>query len=165
MNTADKIVNRRTVGDCMSREVLGVKADWSVEQLCDFFVDKNISGAPVMSQTGGLVGVVSVTDIIRYESMHMHESHPETPHDYYLQGLESRYAREEIASLRIESDNMATVQDIMTPMIFQVDEGTTVQAAADIMIKGHIHRIFVTRDKRVVGVLTAFDMLKVIRDS
>jgi signal-transduction protein with cAMP-binding, CBS, and nucleotidyltransferase domain len=33
------------------------------------------------------------------------------------------------------------------------------------MIKGHIHRIFVTRDKQVVGVLTAFDMLKVIRDS
>jgi CBS domain-containing protein len=52
----------------------------------------------------------------------------------------------------------------MTPMIFQVTEDTPVQQVADMMIKNRIHRIFVTRDEKVVGIISTPDMLKVIRD-
>jgi CBS domain-containing protein len=59
---------------------------------------------------------------------------------------------------------MITVQDIMTLMIFDVDESVSVQQVADYMIKGHIHRVFVTREKKLTGIITALDLLKVIRD-
>ena len=35
---------------------------------------------------------------------------------------------------------------------------------ADTMLKGRIHRVFVTRDRKLVGIVTALDMLQVIRD-
>jgi CBS domain-containing protein len=35
---------------------------------------------------------------------------------------------------------------------------------ADAMIRGRIHRVFVTRDEKLVGIITTMDMLKIIRD-
>ena len=52
----------------------------------------------------------------------------------------------------------------MTPMIFEVEEDTTVQKAADIMVKGRIHRLFVRSNSSIIGVVTAMDMVKVVRD-
>jgi CBS domain-containing protein len=50
-------------------------------------------------------------------------------------------------------------------MIFSVNEDTSVQEAADTMLKGGIHRVFVTRDSKLIGIVTALDMLQVIRDT
>jgi CBS domain-containing protein len=52
----------------------------------------------------------------------------------------------------------------MTPTIFRVDEDETVQRVADTMIRGHIHRVFVTQEEKVIGIISAADMLEVIRD-
>ena len=164
MNQPESIAAKLTVGQYMSREILGVHANWSLDQVCDFFIDNYISGAPVVSEKGELVGVVSVTDIVRHNSLRVHDVQADSTHDYYLRSLESAYAREEITALRIKTEQEATVEDIMTPMIFEVGEDTTIQEAADMMVKGHIHRIFVTKGKQVIGVITALDMLKVIRD-
>ncbi len=52
----------------------------------------------------------------------------------------------------------------MTPAVFKVSEDTPVQKVADNMIKNRIHRIFVTREETVVGIISSADMLRVIRD-
>jgi CBS domain-containing protein len=57
-----------------------------------------------------------------------------------------------------------TVRDIMTPTIFRVNENATVQQVAGTMIRSHIHRVFVTQEEKVVGIISAADMLRVIRD-
>lgn len=148
--------------DIMTCPVLLAQADWSLDQLAEFFVDNYISGAPVVGADGELVGVVSLTDLARHHNLH--DSVPPGVHEYYSQVLESRYAREEIAALRIYGEPLATVRDIMTPMIFAVSEDARLQEVADTMVRGHIHRVFVTRDKQVVGVIAALDLLKIIRD-
>ena len=58
-----------TAKDVMTREVLAVGADWPLERLADFPVENSISGAPVTSEDGRLLGVVSVTDIVRHTSL------------------------------------------------------------------------------------------------
>ena len=57
-----------------------------------------------------------------------------------------------------------TVSDIMTPTLFNVYEDTPVQVIADHMVRGRIHREFVTRGDRVVGIITAMDLLKIVSD-
>ena len=52
----------------------------------------------------------------------------------------------------------------MTPMIYKVTEDTQVQRVADVMIRNQIHRVFVTREERIVGIVSAVDLLKIIRD-
>ena len=52
----------------------------------------------------------------------------------------------------------------MTPMLFEVPETATVQEIADMMVRGGIHRVLVTSRKKLIGIVSALDILKVVRD-
>ena len=80
-------MNMLTAKDIMNTEILLAQADWSLDRLAEFFTDNYISGAPVISQDEELVGVVSLTDIVRYTSFHTQETQQDDVHDYYLRGL------------------------------------------------------------------------------
>jgi predicted transcriptional regulator len=56
------------------------------------------------------------------------------------------------------------VRDIMTPTIFTIPEETPVSKIAKTMIAGRIHRLLVTHKGKVVGIVTALDMLKLLSD-
>ena len=51
-----------TAKQVMTSEVLAAEADWSIERLCEFLIVKSISGAPVQSKKGSLIGVVSLSE-------------------------------------------------------------------------------------------------------
>ncbi len=55
--------------DIMNPDVLSVGPDWSIGQLGDFLCANAISGAPVISEDNKLLGVVSMTDLVRQASM------------------------------------------------------------------------------------------------
>ena len=153
-----------TARDVMTREILEVRADWSLDRLAEFFVENCVSGAPVSSEDGKLIGVVSLTDIISHDTLPEKDPQSNGTHEYYLYSLQHRYAQVDKASFCIRNEPLITVGDIMTPTIFKVNEDTTVQQIADTMIRGRIHRIFVTREEKVLGIISALDMLKVIQD-
>lgn len=153
-----------TARDVMNRSVLTAEADWPVSRLAEYLIEQGISGAPVTNEDAALVGVVSLTDIVRHDSMPQREPHLHGTHEYYRFSLEDRYAEEEVSAFRIDSNTQTTVRDIMTPTIFRVRESTPIAEVANLMIKGRIHRVFVTREKSIVGIITALDLLKVIRD-
>ncbi len=156
-------MHQLTAKDVMTSKVFVVRADWSVDRLSEFLVENSISGAPVESENGDLIGVVSLIDIVHHKTRH--EKDPNWPHDYYLRALERQFAKEEIASFHIETEPLSTIKTIMTLMIFQVSENTPVPQIADMMIKNRIHRVMVTQDKKLVGIISTPDMLKVIRDA
>ncbi|MGB5440822.1 MAG: CBS domain-containing protein, partial [Gammaproteobacteria bacterium] len=140
------------------------EADWPLDRLADFLVDNSISGAPVTAADGELVGVVSMTDLVRQNRVTGATSGPDTAHDVYLFELERHVSQEEIKLFHTQYESPVQVRDIMTPMIFEVSEDTRIQEVAETMLKGNIHRVFVTRDKKLTGIVTTLDMLQVIRD-
>ena len=147
----------------MNPNVLVAESDWSVNHLAEFFMENCISGAPVQSNAGIPIGVVSLTDIVHHETQAA--GGWQGPHDYYLHVLERQYVnRGEDVAFQIEAEPDIMVRDIMTPTIFQVSEDTTVQRVADVMIKNLIHRVFVTNKDKIVGIISTPDMLKTIRD-
>ena len=153
-----------TVADIMTAPVLTVSEQWSIEQLARFFVDNGVSGAPVTNDQGEVTGVVSVTDIVRYGTAPVHEGQVRDTHEYFLASSGRQYSEEEMQGFRIEASSDVTTRDIMTQMVFSVSEQTTVQEVADTMVRGGIHRVIVTNDKKVRGIVTALDMLKIVRD-
>lgn len=155
-------VRNMSVADIMRSEVLSADADWSLERLADFLVDNSISGAPVTTQSGELLGVVSLTDIVRQSSMS--DSRGGDTHDVYLYELERRMSREELRVFHTQEESPMRVRDIMTPMIFRVSPDTSLQDVAETMLKGRIHRVFVTENEILTGIVTTLDMLQVIRD-
>ncbi|HHJ15766.1 MAG TPA: CBS domain-containing protein [Gammaproteobacteria bacterium] len=153
-----------TVSTIMKRDVLAVESDWPLDQLARFFTDHQISGAPVIAEDGNLVGVVSVTDIVRHDGTPEGHASEHSTHEYYLHGLDLQVGQGMSKAFHLEEESSATVQDIMTPMIFEISEDAGVGEAADTMVKGHIHRLFVTREGRIVGIVTALDILASLRD-
>ena len=150
--------------DIMNSDILSVNVEWPVDQLADFLIENSISGAPVISEEGTLVGVVSLTDIVRYKSFPMDNPQPANPHEYYMHAPERQYSQAEIESFRVGIESLVMVRDIMTPMTFNVNEKTELSRVADAMIRGRIHRVFVTKDEKLVGIITTMDMLRIIRD-
>ncbi|MES3630895.1 MAG: CBS domain-containing protein [Longimonas sp.] len=149
--------------DIMTRTVHTVEADRSLQELSDFFIEYNVTGAPVVDEAGALIGVVSVTDLTQHlggggngTSTHVHTA--------YHDELAADYAQEEVEALRITETTTATVRDVMTPEIYDVNPHTSIQQVADVMLRSSIRRLFVTRDGQVEGVITSTDMLKVIRE-
>lgn len=150
--------------DIMNRDILSVGMEWSIDQLANYLIENSISGAPVTSEEGKLLGVVSLTDIVRYRSMPATDIRPNDPHEYYIHAQESRYSPAEIELFHIETESLVKVREIMTPVTFNVNEDATLQQIADAMLRGGIHRVFVTRNEVLVGIITTMDILGVIRD-
>ena len=60
--------------------------------------------------------------------------------------------------------NPVEVRDIMTPGVLCVNESTPVREIAAIMMEEHLHRIFVENGSKLTGIITTYDMLKLISD-
>jgi CBS domain-containing protein len=165
MGEAKKKISKLTVKDVMQREVLAVDADWPLDKLAGFLVDNSISGAPVTDEKGELVGVVSLTDLVRHSSMTDKDTETANTHDVYLYELERHMSHEELRVFHTQYESPIQVREIMTPMVFKVNEEDSVQDVAATMIKGRIHRVFVTSGSTLTGIVTALDMLQVIKNA
>jgi len=145
--------------DVMNPDVLSVRDDMSVTDLAEFLTDNEISGAPVEDAEGRLIGVVSLTDVAAAFTGQRDQAvltHGEP--DFYLRNWEDKFNAEDLAGLRV-ADSEATVGEIMTPSIFAVEDETPVSTVAERMIHSHVHRLLVTRERRVVGIITTSDLL------
>ncbi|HEX9653693.1 MAG TPA: CBS domain-containing protein, partial [bacterium] len=61
-------MKRLVAKDIMNTDVITVEEDLSVGDLANLLTDKMITGAPVVNAKGKLVGVVSMSDIVRNEA-------------------------------------------------------------------------------------------------
>lgn len=153
-----------TAKDIMNPNVMTVQDDTTIHELAEFFSDNLISGAPVVDSSGKLVGVVSLTDIVRSDARRAGIVKDQSKSDYYFHGWEESLDEEDLRDFHVEVNDGLTVRDIMTPIIYEVNEDTPLVNMAETMIGGRIHRLIVTRDDRVVGIVTTMDMLKAIRN-
>jgi len=153
-----------TAKDIMNRKVLAVREGMTIHELADFLSMNRISGAPVLGESGKIVGVVSLSDIVRNNSNRAGIVKNQNESDWWFQGWEDRLDEEEIKSFHVEMNTEITVGEIMTPLIYQVKPEASITEMADVMIRGRIHRLIVATDDRVQGIVSTLDMLKAIRD-
>lgn len=137
-----------TAGDLMNPEILTVDADMTVRELAAFLVENEISGAPVQDDEGRIVGVVSLVDVAAVHSESEEGDAESSP-------FEAQGSREPDDGGR---DGLM-VADVMTPMVYSVTEDATVSEVASAMLKGHLHRVLVTREDRAVGIISTSDLL------
>lgn len=148
-----------TAKDLMNARVLTVRDDMTVGELAAFLVDNEISGAPVEDREGRLVGVVSFTDVALAASEGAAAEREHAGADYFVRGWEDTASAEELRGFHLEDGGDTLVREIMTPSVYSVAEETPVAQVAETMIDSHIHRLLVTRAGRVVGIVSASDLL------
>ena len=143
-----KFPRQAVAKDVMSSDLLSVPEDLTLPELSAFLAENNITGAPVRDSGGKFVGVVSVTDLAESEAV---------PADWELG---DRLSSGERAGLHVEDGRL--VRDIMTPTLYTVAADTPVPELARAMISGRVHRLFVTRNGHIVGIVTSLDLLKLL---
>lgn len=156
-----------TARDLMTDRVLPAQADWSLQELATFFTEHSISGAPVVSDYGGVIGVVSLTDIARHDS---DASEPEEgaereePPAFYL-GDADRRGGEALSTLH--QHPQTTVRDLMMPAVFTVEAEAPIHEVADRLVRAQIHRLLVVHSgtkRDIAGIISAIDVLEWVRD-
>lgn len=101
------------------------------------FSEQGVSALGVVNDAGELKGVVSRTDILRAA--------------VYAQG----------ETFRVPD---RPVEEIMKSPALQVSPDTQLAAAAKLMLKNRVHRIFVTRDGKPEGVVSTRDLMRAVRE-
>jgi CBS domain-containing protein len=141
--------------DLMTRNVLCVFAGLDLRDFVKLLLDHDMTGAPVTSQDGTLLGVVSQTDLLRHDLSRRSELIVES--DFYLT------ARSEGSYLargyQLMDTGTATVADVMTPVTYTVKEKAPIEDVARLMREKRVHRIIVERDRKVVGLISALDLI------
>jgi CBS domain-containing protein len=159
---------RTAVRNVMRTDVMAVRDDMTVPEAAAFLVENQISGAPVEDSEGRLIGVLSYADIARAasEARLLDAPMPDLAvgAGFYSSGWDDRPEPETLPDPP-QPSSAWSVRDIMTPKLFSVPEEAPVVTAARMMLDAHIHRVLVTRDHKVVGILTAFDLLELLVDA
>ncbi|HLV78029.1 MAG TPA: CBS domain-containing protein [Marinobacter sp.] len=146
--------------EIMTPTVKAVPYQWTMERLARFLTDNEITGSPVTDDNGDIIGIVTLKDITEFRwNAERSGDRPQLTPEEQQEARRLRMALfEEMGRVPVE------VRDIMTPSVMSVDELTPVRDIADIMMQQHLHRIFVTRDSKITGIITTYDMLKLVSD-
>ena len=139
--------------DIMTPEVYAVTETTSLQTLSRLLRDHEISGAPVLNSQGCPVGVVSMYDLVYQGGT---ESDPELPaSQYWNSGAHLPRGFHEL-----HADHAAlTVKDIMTPAVYAVEENTPLSVVCEYFLRGKIHRVLVTREGELCGIITSTDLI------
>jgi CBS domain-containing protein len=141
----------------MTRDVVCVSPDVSVESLTSLFLSRDFSGAPVVDDTGKPVGVVSKTDILRSEQDQGDTGESEWPRGGGAERVEAALK----SGFHLHRLARETVADIMTPIAFALPENASIAQAAALMAYEGVHRIpVVSNSGSVVGLVSSIDVLR-----
>ena len=147
--------------DIMTKNVTCANPDMKINELDKLFIDQRITGAPVVDENGNLVGVVSKSDIVNYD--HKKGMHASSMNDYYEStGLASQQMTDDFIETETPSLVDATVKDLMITDVLTGNPDDTIQHLAKTMYEKRIHRMVIAKGKKVAGIVSTLDILKVV---
>ena len=123
------------ISDYMDHVVPTLPPDIDIYDAIDFLLEKGVTGAPVVDGDGAIIGIVTETDCLKL----------------LAQGRDNQAAS-------------GTVGDFMTADPVTAPPNMNIYFAAGLFIGGRFRRLpIVDANKRVVGAITRFDILRAIQ--
>lgn len=127
--------------DIMTKKIVAVHADDTLEKLCEVMQDSETRHLIVMDGEGQLAGIISDRDCTRAL---------QSPFSVYDEEKASDFAKRILA------------ERIMTKAPQCVSPHASIQEAAYIMTEKRINALPVTSDTDVIGIVTSTDLLKIL---
>lgn len=149
--------------DVMTADVVSVSETTSVRELVSLLREHDVSGAPVVDEGGKLVGVVSATDAAAASEPRASVAPEVASPEFYVHGWEDKLNPDELRQLHVEDEGLL-VSDIMTPIVYTVASDAAIPELARTMIEAHVHRLLVTEDEDLVGIVSTMDLLRLLAE-
>ncbi len=139
--------------DVMTRHVISVPPDASIEDAVKLMLDRRISGLLVVDAAGTLAGVVTEGDLLRRSELGTgrHRS-------WWLSLLVSPGRQAE----DFTHAHGRKVSDVMTTDVVSVDADASLPEIVEVMEKHRIKRVPVTHQGKVIGVCSRADLLRAL---
>jgi CBS domain-containing protein len=139
--------------DTMTPQVISVEADASVMQAVRLMLQYRISGLPVVSAKGELVGMVTEGDFLRRGELG-------------TQRRRSRWLEFLVGPGRLADEYVHAcgrkVEEVMTPDPITITEGTPLDRAVELMERHRVKRLPVVREKRLVGIVSRANIMRAL---
>lgn len=137
--------------DVMTSTVISVQPNATILQAARQMLQHHISGLPVITQSGEIVGILSEGDFLRRR-----EIATERRHSRWLEFLMGP------GKLAVEyaHSHGRKVAEVMTTEVHTVTEDTTLEDIVELMERRRIKRVPVMRGKEVVGMVTRSNLMR-----
>ena len=154
--------------ELMQRDVVTLSAGTTIGDAIRTLEICRISGAPVLDAGGRAIGVFSGADIARGDHVRSGRLESERWQYYFANPLEeSRDDRvsgdEEIFAKTDYSDAVLgekRVEDWMSEKVISVDPDAELPEVCRVMRDENIHRVLVTEENAVLGIISTFDIVR-----
>jgi CBS domain-containing protein len=141
-----------TVADVMTRDVLAVAPDTALETVVDTLLKHRISGMPVVDARGRAIGIVSLPDLVDPE-----RNSGDAKGFPVIYHIEDGWAAPSIEGADVRRGR---VEDVMSPIALTIESGTSIVDAAAMMVERRIHRLLVTENDVLSGIVSTLDLLR-----
>ncbi len=145
-----------TAKDIMTKKVITVTPDTSIEKLASLLVKSEISGVPVVDDSGALYGMITENDLIsQNKRLHIPTVVSFLDAAIYLES--SKKFEQEVKRL-----TATKVGEICNRKVVTITEDTSVVDIATIMTEKNVHLLPVVKNGKVTGIVGKRDMVKAV---
>ena len=140
--------------DIMTKEVITVSPDTTVEGLGRLLMEKGISGAPVIDSNGKLFGIVTENDLIKQKER-FHIPTVVRLFDAFIPVGGSSSMEKEIKRMSASRVSEICARDVVT-----VGPETSLQDIATLMSEKGVYLLPVVQSGKIVGIIGKMDVIK-----
>jgi CBS domain-containing protein len=160
-NSAERTDMDLVASEVMRRDVKTVHPEMLLPELERTFAASGLTGFPVVDERK-VVGVVSRSDIV--QQLYVEHAVAVQVSDYYrdadgIHELPLNTPRE-VAGRVGERMEQLSVRDVMHRRVFAVPPDQPMRSVAQTMTDEQIHRVLVTRDGSLLGIISAMDIVR-----
>ncbi len=123
------------ISEFMDTVVPTLGPETRVVEAVDFLLENHVTGAPVVDADGNLAGMITETDLLKLVT----------------------------EGVRGEPPTDATVAEYMTTDVITVAPTVDIYYVAGMFVANKFRRLPVVEDGRIVGAITRYDLLRVVR--
>jgi len=153
------------VKDVMRSDVMFVRPHWTVFDCARIFEKNNISGAPVV-ENGRVVGIVSISDIVKFMGMKLMDADvfAEEPQGLSMLLLNLAKMGKDYVDFKKEVERISkiSVREVMSRFVVSVAPSTNVYEAAKIMDENDVNRLPVIHNGKLIGILARQDLVRAL---
>jgi CBS domain-containing protein len=145
-----------TAKDIMTKDVVTVKPETSLEELAALLMKNQISGAPVVDASGSLVGIVTENDLINQNKrLHIPTVVSFLGAAIYLESSK-KFADD------VKRVTATKVDEVCARNVITVEEDASLTDIATIMAEKKVHLLPVLRSGTVVGIVGKRDVVRAV---
>ncbi|MBX9599925.1 MAG: CBS domain-containing protein [Bryobacteraceae bacterium] len=144
-----------TAEEIMSSPPIVVQVSDNVERAAGLMLEHRIGCVPVMTADGTVAGIITQSDFARKPECVPFSTFR---HPYVL----GHWLPPEHAEAIFQQARLMKVQDIMTARPVTVAAGATLEQTLALLLKHEINHLPVMRGDKLVGVVSRFDLLKLM---